>query len=114
MPARLNVAMVFKLSPYVNPQSWLWLAAATAWAQPPQFNDGRCARDAPYRERRLTPLFNGRDLSGWHGMANQPNEWFSPSRGHLSGPAARPPRLAGLGGPGDGLLTVRHGRTVNL
>ena len=48
------------------------LLAAALFAQA-QLNDGDAHGDAPYLvEQGWTPLFNGHDLSGWHGLG-QPN-----------------------------------------
>jgi len=93
----------------------LLLAAATVAASaPPQLNDGDAHGDAPYLlEDGWTPLFNGHDLSGWHGAGNQPNEWFT-TRGILWERLLGPTRLIGVGGPGDRMLNGPHGRTVNL
>src|SRR6266542_1178754 len=59
--------------------------AAHAGAQSigPQFNDGEAHGDAPYLvEDGWTPLLNGKDVSGWHGMGSESNEWFT-TRGIL-------------------------------
>ncbi|PYT24560.1 MAG: DUF1080 domain-containing protein [Acidobacteria bacterium] len=80
----------------------------------PEVNDGDSHGDAPFLvEDGWTPLFNGRDLAGWHGLGNEPNEWFA-SKGIFWDRLLGPTRLAGIGGPGDRLLNGPHGRTVNL
>jgi len=93
----------------------LLAAAATLAAQQrPQLNDGDAHGDAPYLlEDGWTPLFNGRDLSGWHGLGNQANEWFT-TQGILWDRLLGPTRLVGIGGPGDRMLNGPRGRTVNL
>jgi hypothetical protein len=91
------------------------LAAASLFAQQQgaQFNDGDAHGDAPYMiEDGWTALFNGRDLTGWHGLG-QPNEWLT-ARAILWDRLLGPTRLIGMGGPGDRMLNGPHGRTANL
>ena len=81
--------------------------------QRPQLNDGDAHGDAPYLlEDGWTPLFNGRDLSGWHGLGSGKNEWFT-AQGIFWDRLLGPTRLGGIGGPGDRMLNG-HGSTVNL
>ena len=94
-----------------------WLAAAVAFAAQdrPQLNDGEAHGDAPYLiEDGWAQLFNGRDISGWHGQSpNQKNEWFT-TPGVIWERFLGPTRLRGVSGPGDRLMNGPQGRTVNL
>jgi hypothetical protein len=94
----------------------LFLAAAVCLCgqRRPQLNDGDAHGDPPFLiEDGWTPLLNGRDVSGWHGMNKSPNEWFAATAitwDRLLGPT----RLGGIKGPGDRILNGPQGRTVNL
>jgi hypothetical protein len=94
----------------------LLLAAAMCLSgqRRPQLNDGDAHGDPPFLiEDGWTPLLNGRDISGWHGMNKAPNEWFTATAitwDRLLGPT----RLGGIKGPGDRILNGPQGRTVNL
>jgi Domain of Unknown Function (DUF1080) len=94
----------------------LLLAAALSLAgqKRAQFNDGDAHGDPPFLvEDGWTPLLNGRDLSGWHGMTKASNDWFTATAifwDRLLGPT----RLTGTRGAGDRILNGPQGRTVNL
>jgi hypothetical protein len=91
------------------------LALAAAAQQRPALNDGDAHGDPPYLvEDGWRALFNGKDLTGWHGQApGQPNEWRTTSAviwERLLGPT----RLGMARTPGDRLINGPNGRTVNL
>lgn len=81
----------------------------------PEITDGEAHGDAPFLiENGWRALFNGKDLSGWHGQdPKQKNDWFS-TRGVRWERLLGPTRLAGVAAPGDRLLNGPTGRTVNL
>ena len=80
----------------------------------PQLNDGEAHGDAPYLvEDGWTSLLNGRDVSGWHGLGTNPNEWFT-ATGIIWDRLLGPTRLGAVRGPGDRILNGPQGRTVNL
>lgn len=94
----------------------LFLAFAAALAaQNLGRNDGEPHGDAPYLiEDGWKPLFNGKDLTGWHGQdPNRPNEWLT-TRGIIFERLLGPTHLQAAAVPGDRLLNGREGRTVNL
>ncbi|MGE5488599.1 MAG: DUF1080 domain-containing protein [bacterium] len=78
-------------------------------------NDGESHGDPPYLiEDGWRPLFNGKDLTGWHGQdPNVPNQWLT-TRGVIFERLLGPTRLGAVPAPGDRLLNGRNGRTVNL
>lgn len=80
-----------------------------------QYNDGEDHGDAPYLiENGWTPLFNGKDMSGWHGQdPNAKFEWFT-TRGIIWERLLGPTRLGAVHEPGDRMLNGRNGRTTNL
>ena len=90
-------------------------AAAFLQAQPRSpLNDGEAHGDAPYLlEDGWTPLLNGRDLSGWHGLGSRANEWFT-TTGIRWERLLGPTRLSGVSSPGGTILNGPQGRTVNL
>jgi hypothetical protein len=94
----------------------LFLAAAVCLSgqRRPQLNDGDSHGDPPFLiEDGWTPLLNGHDLAGWHGMSKAPNEWFTATAitwDRLLGPT----RLGGIKGAGERILNGPQGRTVNL
>ncbi len=79
-----------------------------------QYNDGDAHGDPPFLvEDGWTPLLNGHDLTGWHGLGKGQNEWFTATAiiwDRLLGPT----RLSAVRGPGDRILNGPQGRTVNL
>ncbi|HZT28265.1 MAG TPA: DUF1080 domain-containing protein [Bryobacteraceae bacterium] len=93
----------------------LLVLAGCLAAQPRhQLNDGDAHGDPPYLlEDGWTPLLNGRDLSGWHGLGSGPNDWFTTTAilwERLLGPT----RLSAVPRPGGRILNGPRGRTVNL
>ena len=93
----------------------LLLITASVWAQsPPELNDGEAHGDPPFLlESGWVPLFNARDLTGWHAQDEKPNEWVTTRAvrwERLLGPA----RLFAVPGPGDRMVNGPAGRTVNL
>jgi hypothetical protein len=82
----------------------------------PVLNDGEMHGDGPYLlEDGWTPLLNGRDLSGWHGMNEGRNEWLT-TTGILWDRLLGPTRLRSVpsSAPGGTILNGPAGRTVNL
>jgi Domain of Unknown Function (DUF1080) len=94
----------------------LLLAAAVCLSgqRRPLLNDGDAHGDPPFLiEDGWTPLLNGRDLAGWHGMSKAQNDWFTATAiiwDRLLGPT----RLSGIKGAGERILNGPQGRTVNL
>jgi hypothetical protein len=87
------------------------LAAATA---PAQFNDGYAHGDAPFLiESGWTPLYNGRDLTGWHTYGKMPNEWQT-CKGIFFDPLLGPTHLRCTGGAGDRMLNGPNNKTANI
>ncbi len=80
-----------------------------------QTTDGDAHGDPPFLiEDGWRPLFNGKDLTGWHGQdPNKPNEWLT-TRGIVFERLLGPTRLYAVRAPGDRMLNGREGRTVNL
>jgi hypothetical protein len=82
----------------------------------PSLNDGEMHGDPPFLlEDGWTPLLNGKDLSGWHGLGNGENRWFTTTAilwDRLLGPT----RLSAVPGPAAGgvMLNGPTGRTVNI
>ncbi len=92
----------------------LWAVAAAFAQQRPQLNDGDAHGDAPYLiEDGWTPLLNGKDLSGWHGLGSGKSEWLT-TPGIVWDRLLGPTRLSAVHGPGDRILNGPSGRTVNL
>jgi len=95
----------------------LALAFATALTAQrlPSFNDGDDHGDAPFLiEDGWTPLFNGRDLGGWHCSDNRlPNEWLT-TRGVIWDRWLGPKALTPAPMPGDRLLNGRRGLSCDL
>ena len=94
---------------------FLLLLIVPAFAQKGNIsNDGEAHGDAPFMiEPGWTPLLNGKDLSGWHGMnPTAKNEWFT-TTGITWERLLGPTRLSGTPGPGERILNGT-GRTVNL
>ena len=82
----------------------------------PVLNDGEMHGDAPYLlEDGWTPLLDGKDLSGWHGINANKNEWLT-TTGVLWDRLLGPTRLSAVPGPvpGGTILNGPTGRTVNL
>src|SRR5947209_15551695 len=92
----------------------LAVAALLSGQRRSELNDGDAHGDAPFLiEDGWTPLLNGRDLSGWHGMSSAANDWFTATAivwDRLLGPT----RLSGIKGAGERILNGPQGRTVNL
>lgn len=92
----------------------LAVAALLSGQRRPELNDGAAHGDPPFLiEDGWTPLLNGRDLSGWHGVSKAPNEWFT-ATAIIWDPLLGPTRLGGIKGPGERILNGPQGRTVNL
>ena len=92
------------------------LAAVACLAQAPSaIQDGDLHGDAPYMlEPGWSALFNGRDLTGWHGRdPNQKNEWFTTAAVFYDR-LLNPKSLTAHGGPGDRMINGRLGRTTDL
>lgn len=91
--------------------------AALTFAQAPSFiSDGDPHGDAPYlTEAGWTPLLNGKDLSGWHGMDSKAkNDWMT-VRGVLWERLLGPTRLAPRSPePSGKMLNGPNGRTINI
>lgn len=91
-------------------------ALVTLWGQRvPALNDGEAHGDAPYLlEAGWTPLLNGKDLAGWHGMSPR-NEWLT-TTGILWERLLGPTRLSAAPGPvpGGTILNGPTGRTAQL
>lgn len=82
----------------------------------PVLNDGEMHGDAPYLlEEGWTPLLNGKDLSGWHGLNPNRFEWLT-TTGVLWDRLLGPTRLSPVPGPtaGGTILNSVTGRTTNL
>jgi hypothetical protein len=81
----------------------------------PELNDGEDHGDPPFLlEEGWRPLFNGRDLAGWHPQDDRAkNEWMT-TRGVRWERLLGPTRLFAVPLPGDRLLNGPNGRTVNL
>ena len=54
------------------------IIATAAGQQRPVLNDGEMHGDPPFLlEEGWTPLLNGKDISGWHGLGPGQNQWFA-------------------------------------
>ncbi|MGO9243013.1 MAG: DUF1080 domain-containing protein [Bryobacteraceae bacterium] len=92
------------------------LTAMACFAQAPSaIQDGDLHGDAPYMlEPGWTALFNGRDLTGWHGRdPNQKNEWFTTAAVFYDR-LLNPKSLTAHGSPGDRMINSLRGRTTDL
>ncbi len=92
------------------------LVLPLAAQQRPELNDGEMHGDPPFLlEDGWTPLLNGKDLSGWHGLGSSQNDWFT-TTGILWDRLLGPARLRAVPGPvpGGRILNGPNGRTVNL
>jgi hypothetical protein len=82
----------------------------------PVLNDGEMHGDAPYLlEEGWKPLLNGKNLSGWHGLGQEKNEWLTTTGilwDRLLGPTRLRPVPASA--PGGVMLNGPAGRTVNI
>ncbi len=89
--------------------------ALSLQAQTPQpLNDGDAHGDAPYLlEPGWTPLLNGRDLSGWHGVPGPKSDWFT-TTGVRWERLLGPTRFSAQPSPGGTMLNGPQGRTANL
>ncbi len=79
-----------------------------------ELNDGEAHGDPPFLlEDGWRPLFNGRDLTGWHTQDGKSGTWLTTSGirwERLLGPT----RLGVVPGSGDRMLNGPDGRTANL
>src|SRR5215831_12844973 len=94
----------------------LMLVLPLAGQKRPELNDGEMHGDPPFLlEKGWTPLLNGRDLSGWHGLGSGASQWFT-TTGILWDRLVGPTRLSAVPGPTPGgtMLNGPAGRTVNL
>lgn len=95
---------------------FLALSALSLGQHPSFISDGDPHGDAPYViEPGWTPLLNGKDLTGWHGMdPKAKNDWMT-VRGvlweRLLGPTRLAPRNAE---PSGKMLNGPNGRTINI
>jgi hypothetical protein len=79
-----------------------------------KLNDGEPHGDPPFLlESGWRSLFNGQDLSGWHGQDGKPHEWIA-TRAIRWEPQLAPTRLFPMPAPGDRMLNSVQGRTTNL
>ncbi len=79
-----------------------------------ELNDGEFHGDPPFLlEEGWRPLFNGRDLSGWHGQDGKPHGWIT-TRGVLWERLLAPTRLIPVPLPGDRMLNGPQGRANNI
>lgn len=97
------------------PKLLLLLALPAALFAQQGRNDGYDHGDAPFLiEDGWQPLFNGKDLSGWHCRDNRlQNEWLT-TRGIIWERLLAPKELSPVPAPGDRLLNGRQGRTCDL
>lgn len=80
----------------------------------PELNDGEAHGDPHFLlEDGWRPLFNGKDLTGWHGQDGKPHEWLT-TRGIRWERLLSPTRLIPVPLPGDRMLNGPQGRTANL
>ena len=94
----------------------LLFALAAVGQHRPNLNDGVPHGDAPYLiEDGWTPLLNGKDIAGWHGMTAAENRWFT-TAGIIYEPYLGPTRLSAVPGSTSGgtMLNGPTGRTVNI
>jgi hypothetical protein len=69
--------------------------------------------DPPYKQGSdWKPLLNGRDLSGWHGMAGKSNDWFTTDE--VLWDRANPTKLVAHSAPGAIIVNGASGRTSHL
>ena len=92
----------------------LLLALASATLALAQFNDGDAHGDAPFLiEKGWTPIFNGKDLTGWHGQDNKPMQWITTS-GVLWERLLGPTHLRAMPTPGDRMMNGKEGKVHNI
>ena len=93
----------------------LGLAALPLLAQKlPDLYHDEVYGDPPFlSETGWRALLNGKDLSGWHGLAGSPNEWFTTRAVHWKR-IFNPTRLGGDRGPGDRIVNGPSNKTANL
>jgi len=82
--------------------------------KPPELNDGEAHGDPPFLlEDGWRPLFNGKDLTGWHAQDGKPSTWLT-TRGIRWERLLRPTQLIPVPIPGDRMLNGSQGHTANL
>lgn len=91
-------------------------ASAALFAQAPYArNDGEDHGDAPYlQEDNWTPLFNGKDLSGWHCRPGPLAGTWLTTKAVIWERLLSPKSLSPGAMPGDRLLNGRAGRACDL
>ena len=91
----------------------MFLLASTALVFA-QLNDGDAHGDAPFLiEKGWTPIFSGKDLSGWIGQDGKPMQWISTSAvvwERLLGPT----RLRAMPTAGDRMMNGPEGKVHNI
>lgn len=92
----------------------LVLALCLPAQKSPEFTDGEAHGDAPFLlEDGWTPLLNGKDLGGWHGLGKNPNEWLT-TRAVRWERLLGPTKLTAVPRPGGTILNGPQNKTVNL
>lgn len=100
---------IFGLAPVV-----LLIALQLSGQKLPQINDGEAHGDPPYLlEDGWRPLFNGKNLAGWHPQDGTDSTWLT-TRGVRWERLLGPTRLSPVPVPGDRMLNGPDGRTANL
>jgi hypothetical protein len=81
---------------------------------PLELNDGEAHGDPPFLlEDGWRPLFNGKDLTGWHAQDGKPSTWLT-TRGVRWERLLRPTQLIAVPIPGDRMFNGPQGHTANL
>ncbi len=93
----------------------LFLILSAAFPQAAvELNDGEAHGDPPFLlEDGWRPLFNGRDLAGWHPQDGKESTWLT-TRGVRWERLLSPTRLISVPVAGDRMLNGPLGRTANL
>lgn len=93
----------------------VFVSTLSVFAQPKlELNDGEAHGDPPFLlEEGWRPLFNGRDLTGWHAQDDKPSTWLT-TRGVRWERLLGPSRLVPVPVAGDRMLNGPQGRTANF